>query len=204
MDVVVMVAIVALIVVLAALVVWRVTRRRRHLEQRFGPEYEHTVARSDSRRDAERELSSREQRREALEIRPLGERERSAYTTRWEALQAHFVDAPAVAVRESDELITEVMRARGYPVEDFDQRAADVSVDHPQVVEHYRSAHDVARRQRDGEVSTEDLRRALLDYRRLFDRLVPAGGDGDAAHAGAAEEHTHAPEAHTRDEEVRS
>lgn len=185
MDVVIIVAIVAVVLLAVGLAVFMVVRRRRHLQDRFGPEYDRTVERADSRRDAEEELRSREKRREELDIRPLREEEREDYRSRWDTLQGHFVDAPAVAVRECDELITEVMRARGYPTDDADQRMQDVSVDHPEVVDRYRSAHAVAHRQRDGEVTTEDLRAALLDYRELFDRLVTRGGPSPQGSTGA-------------------
>ncbi|HEX2027967.1 MAG TPA: hypothetical protein VHF25_08215 [Nitriliruptorales bacterium] len=153
------------------------TWRKRRLRRRFGPEYARVVDASDSRRGAWAELREREQRREQFDIRPLRPDERSAFETRWQTVQADFVDAPASAVRRADLLIQEVMRTRGYPVEDFERRAADLSVDHPRVVEHYRAGHVIARR-RLGAVGrgpgndTEELRRAMLHYRELFDELT--------------------------------
>jgi hypothetical protein len=166
--------ILAVVVVLAIIVAVAVVsrRRRQHLQERFGPEYDRIVQDAESRRDAERELQERERHRDELEIRPLSSEERARYVERWEAMQGTFVDAPAVAVRDADLLLQEVMRTRGYPVEDFEERASTISVDHPEVVENYREAHAVAARQDFDDVSTEELRRALLHYRRLFEELT--------------------------------
>lgn len=177
---------VAVVVVLIAAIAWVMTRSRRqraHLKDRFGPEYERTVERAGSRKDAERDLLHREERREELDIRPLERVEREEYLARWEAMQGTFVDAPAVAVREADLLLQDVMRTRGYPVEDFEERAATVSVDHPRVVDHYRAAHRVAERQGAEDVSTEDLRQALLHYRQLFEELTSRSAGGASAEA---------------------
>ena len=161
-------------VVVLALLLWRAreARRRRELQGTFGPEYERTVEEAESKREAEAELRERQERREGLEIRPLAPGARDRYLRAWEQTQARFVDDPAAAVGEADDLIQDVMRERGYPVEDFDQRAADLSVDHPGVVDHYRSAHNIARRHVRGEADTEELRQALVHYRSLFDELL--------------------------------
>jgi len=152
-------------------------RRTRRLRGRFGQEYERVTASADSRREAEAELSAREERRQQLEIRPLSEAARTRYHERWQIVQAGFVDEPRTAVTQADSLIQQVMEERGYPVEDFDQRAADVSVDHPDVVENYREGHRLADASADGDVTTEDLRRAMRHYRALFEELLDAASD---------------------------
>ena len=161
---------IAAVVVLAA-IAWSAysSKRRKGLQDRFGSEYDHTVADAPSRREAESELAEREKRREELEIRPLEPQARDRYASEWHNTQAKFVDDPQAAVGDADRLIQQVMRERGYPVEDFDQRADDLSVDYPEVVENYRNARDLARQ---GE--TEDLRRAMRQQRMLFEQLVGA------------------------------
>jgi hypothetical protein len=126
------------------------------------------------RAKAEADLAQREKRVEKLDIRPLEPGKRREFVSRWEGVQARFVDDPPRAVAFADALLGDVMKARGYPVTDFDQRASDISVDHPVVVEHYHKGHDIALRQERGEASTEDLRQALIHYRALFDNLVGA------------------------------
>jgi len=169
---------VAVVVVLAA-AVWQALARRRtgRLQNRFGPEYDRQVADADSRRAAEAELQAREERRQRLEITPLSRAARDRYLQTWQVVQAQFVDDPRGAVAAADRLIQSVMTERGYPVEDFDQRAADVSVDHPQVVENYREGHRLARASADGSDSTEHLRQAMRHYRALFDELVEPASD---------------------------
>jgi len=170
------------VVVIVAVIVWQGVSRRRtgKLQQQFGPEYDRTVETADSRREAETELQQREERRRELEIRPLPRDARDRYVAGWQSVQAQFVDEPATAVARADELIQSVMAERGYPVEDFEQRAADVSVDHPQVVENYREGHRLAQSSVDGSGSTEDLRQAMRHYRALFDDLVDKDGQGAA------------------------
>jgi FtsZ-interacting cell division protein ZipA len=157
-----------------AVVVWQALARRRtgRLQQRFGPEYDRAVGTTDSKREAEAELQAREERREQLEIRPLSQAARDRYVQSWQSVQAQFVDDPRGAVAQADSLIQSVMADRGYPVDDFEQRAADVSVDHPQVVENYRHGHQLAQASADGSDSTENLRQAMRHYRALFDELV--------------------------------
>jgi hypothetical protein len=168
----VLVAVGALLVV--ALVVWQAlkARRTRTLQERFGPEYGRTMERADGRREAEAELAARAERRDRLDIRPLAPAARERYLEEWRRVQARFVDDPVGAVREADSLIQSVMRERGYPVEDFEQRAADVSVDHPHVVESYRAGHRLA-----GSEDTEDQRQAMVHLRSLFEELVEEPGD---------------------------
>jgi hypothetical protein len=166
--------IVIAVVVAVGFVTWRalIDRRTRALRDRFGPEYDRTVDGSQSKREAEADLAARAERRDALEITPLPPGARERYVSEWQRVQARFVDDPEGAAREADMLIQSVMQDRGYPMDDFDQRAADVSVDHPQVVEAYRGAHRLTRASALGDGTTEDLRRAMQHYRALFDELV--------------------------------
>jgi hypothetical protein len=168
----IVIAVVAVLVVAA--IAWYVVRMRRSraLRESFGPEYERAVEDAPSRREAEAELEQRQKRREALEITPLSATSRERYLRAWESAQARFVDDPEGAVNEADGLIQEVMRERGYPVDDFEQRATDISVDHPDVVENYRAGHAISRKAVHGEAETEDLRQAMVHYRALFEELV--------------------------------
>jgi hypothetical protein len=172
---------VAIIVVLLAVVGWLVYERRQSTELRstFGPEYERTVNDTGDRRAAEDELRERQERVQALEIRPLSAAARDRYAKEWREVQALFVDEPRTSIDAADDLIGRVMQDRGYPVSDFDQRVADVSVQHPNVVEHYRAAHAIAERQDEVGTETEDLRQAMVHYRALFEDLLRS--DGGAA-----------------------
>ena len=167
------------VVVVLAFVLWQALARRRtgRLQKQFGPEYDRAVGGAEDRRLAEAELQAREERRQRLDVRPLSQAARDRYTERWGVTQARFVDDPRGAVAEADSLIQSVMAERGYPVEDFEQRAADVSVDHPQVVENYRQGHRLAQASASGDDSTEDLRQAMRHYRALFDELVEPDAD---------------------------
>jgi hypothetical protein len=175
-----------LIVVVAALVVaavaYKLGRRQRSegLRERFGPEYERTVAERGQRSAAESELSQRERRREQLDITPLSSEARERYATSWRETQTRFVDEPSEAVQQADELVRRVMGERGYPVESFDQQESDISVDHPGVVRDYRAAHGISLANNHGQASTEDLRQAMVHYRSLFDDLLGSGGDSSA------------------------
>ena len=172
----IVIVIVVAILAIAALAWWASTRRRTSdLRERFGPEYDRTVEASDDRRAAEAELAARRERREQLNIRPLDPASRERYAQQWTDTQARFVDQPAASLAMADELVLVVMRERGYPMDDFEQRAADISVDHPQVVDHYRAAHDVSSRVGTDSASTEDMRQALVHYRALFDELLNDG-----------------------------
>lgn len=168
--------IIIIAVVLAVLVVagFFLMRRRRteELQSRFGPEYERALKETGDKSKAETELQRREKRVEKLSIRPVDPAQRERFSAEWQRVQAEFVDNPENSVRDADILLQEVMRTRGYPVENFDQVAADVSVDHPTVVQHFRTAHDIARRHSKGEGNTEDLRNAMINYRALFEELV--------------------------------
>ena len=175
--VVVGVAVIAVVIMAVLLVL--ANRRTASLRDRFGPEYDRTVEATGDKRDAEAELQGRAERRAQLPVRALTQASRERYQQEWRAVQQQFVDDPAGAVSGADRLIQSVMRERGYPVEDFDQRADDLSVDHPDVVENYRQGHRLAMDSNDrGEFGTEDLRQAMWHYRRLFEELVePAGVD---------------------------
>ena len=168
--------IVIVVVALVLLAVFMARRRRSEgLRERFGPEYERTMARAGDRRAAESELAEREHRRKEFTIVPLEPAALDRYQQEWRSTQARFVDDPPGATRDADLLVTRVMQERGYPVDDdFERQAADVSVDHPHVVQNYRVAHDIAVRQQRGEASTEDLRVAMVHYRALFDDLLDA------------------------------
>jgi hypothetical protein len=172
----VVIAVVVVAAVTAA--AWYGMRRRKtaSLRDQFGAEYDRTVGESGSRQ-GESELERRRRRREELDIRPLPAGSRTRYLEEWRMVQARFVDDPSGAVGQADALVSQVMGERGYPMEDFEQRAADVSVDHAEVVGEYRSAHEISTRAADGQAETEDLRRAMVHYRALFDGLLGEGGD---------------------------
>jgi hypothetical protein len=171
----ILIAVVVVLIVAAA--AWGMVKRRKTetLKSQFGPEYDRTVRAADDKKAAEAELAARKQRREGLEIRALSNSARDRYTDQWRNVQAQFVDSPAAAVTSADRLIQSVMNDRGYPVHDFESRAADISVDHPQVVENYRKGHRLAEANADG--STEDLRQAMRHYRALFVELVESDAD---------------------------
>jgi hypothetical protein len=170
------IVIAAAAVLLLVLIAVAVVRRRKttKLRDTFGPEYERTVADAPTKREAEAELKERELRHEEFELQPLSPSAREGYLASWERVQARFVDDPGGAVHDADRLIREVMNDRGYPVEDFDQRAADLSVDYPELVQNYRAAHGISRRNDDGEAETEELRQAVVHYRALFEELLEA------------------------------
>jgi len=166
--------ILAVVIVLVAIGLFFFWQRRRtqNLQEQFGPEYKRAVDQYGDQRKAEAELAAREKRVSKLEIRLLAPADQSRFAEAWKKTQARFVDEPSQAVRDADGLVKEVMQARGYPVGDFDQRVADVSVDHPNVVTNYRAAHDIAARNNSGNATTEDLRQALVHYRLLFEELL--------------------------------
>jgi hypothetical protein len=169
---------IAVVVLLVLVVVAMSARRRRatgRLHDRFGPEYDRVVGEADSRRErraAESDLAERAEQRDRLEIRPLSSGARERYSVRWQETQAHFVDTPAPALEEADALLVQVMEERGYPVEGFDEQAALISVDHPQLVQDYREAHATRDAVRHGNADTEQMRHAMLRYRSLFDELL--------------------------------
>ncbi len=174
---------VILIVAIALILILVRRGRSQRLKSKFGPEYDRTVQQAGSRGKAEKDLETRQKRREGLEIRPLDPGLRERYAREWQQVQADFVDAPSDAVRRADQLVTQVMRERGYPTDNFEQRSSDVSVDHPQVVQDYRAAQKISMANRENKASTEDLRLAMRHYRSLFDDLL---GKGDAQRSEAA------------------
>jgi hypothetical protein len=169
-GIILLIVAVAVIAVLA----WHLARERRskRLRSRFGPEYDHTLRELGSRPRAEEALARREHRVEKIHIRPLSRDQHDRFAEAWHDVQARFVDDPAVAIEEADRLVCDVMRARGYPVADFDRRVEDLSVDHSHVVSNYRAAHEIALQRETGAATTEDLRRAMVYYRDLFDELL--------------------------------
>jgi hypothetical protein len=174
MDTWIWVAIAIVILAVVVAVIWSAlrTRRSHELRERFGPEYDRVAADAPTKREAESELRARAERREQFDIRPLSPEQRERYQAHWTAVQAEFVDDPSDAVIHADSLIQDVMRARGYPVDDFDTRAADLSVDHPDVVENYRAGHGIATAHERGKAGTEELRKAVQHYRALFEKLL--------------------------------
>lgn len=179
---IVVVAIPALIVTVGIV---RNRSRSQRLKQRYGREYERLVSETGNEKAANRELLTRERRREKLDIVPLTPAALSNFTNGWQEVQASFVDNPATAVAAADRLVTEVMRERGYPVDDFDRRAADISVDHPEIVDNYRAAHRVKASEQD-HVSTEQQRDAFVHYRALFEKLLTNAHDDDAGRSQEA------------------
>lgn len=186
-TVIAIVVVAVLLVVLGALAAQAMRRRQsQRLRQEFGPEYDRTVEDAGTRRDAERELAARKQEHDQLELRPLTPAARERYTTSWAQVQSRFVDAPTLALHEGDTLVTQLMAERGYPADGFDQQARMLSVENAEVLDRYRSAHEVELAARSQQAGTEQVRHALIDLRTVFEQLVtesagaPGGGrDGD-------------------------
>ncbi len=163
------------VLVFAGIAIWSLTRKRRtgRLRTQFGgAEYTRAVQEGGSRRKAEALLDGRAERVEALHIQPLAPGDHARFVETWGRVQARFVDGPGGAVTDADQLLGDVMSKRGYPVSNFEQRASDISVDHPLVLDNYRAAHQTTLRQMQGQASTEDLRQAMIHYRTLFEELV--------------------------------
>ena len=171
-----LVLIVVILGIAAAVWIYLKKERTKRLRSRFGPEYNRVVQAEGGSKQAEQVLEERQKRVERLDIKPLSSGERERFAQAWEHEQARFVDQPRAAVEHADRLVADAMRARGYPMGDFEQRAADVSVAHPVVVENYRVAHAIALRDRSEEVSTEELREAMIHYRALFADLLHDDG----------------------------
>ncbi|MER6996405.1 hypothetical protein [Streptomyces sp. NPDC000410] len=167
---------IAVLLILIALGLW-LAMRRRHLKERFGPEYDRTMEAEDSRHAAERDLRSREQRHRKLDIRELPPGARDRYAEEWKGAEEHFVDQPGRSVDDADRLVTQLMRDRGYPTEGYDQMLRDLSVEHGRTLEHYRAAHEVNVRNQDGRATTEELRGAMVHYRALFQELLSGTDD---------------------------
>jgi hypothetical protein len=171
-----LIALVVGAILIIAVFAWLYVRKRRsttaELRQKFGPEYDRAVQQHGSERKAETKLTDREKRVEKLTLRDLDPAEQERFSKQWQEVQSRFVDSPKGAVAEADDLVSSLMTARGYPVSEFDQRAADISVDHPRVVANYRSAHEIALRVGKDVATTEDLRTAMIHYRSLFEELM--------------------------------
>jgi hypothetical protein len=161
------------VILLAAVAAWAFLQRRTNtLRRRFGPEYDRAVGEYGNRLRAEQALEHRAERTEKYHIHSLAREEQQRFMEEWRIAQTRFVDDPALAIRDADRLVGEVMRQRGYPMADFDRRAEDLSVDHPHVIRNYRAAHDIAVADQRGTADTEDLRRGMVHYRELFDELL--------------------------------
>ena len=173
-QLVIVVAVIVIALVVVAAIAFATSRKRRsmRLKQRFGPEYDRVLREEGDPRKAEGVLEFRQKRREKFKVRPLSASDRANFETRWREVQARFVDDPAGAVTVAESLVTDVMQARGYPIGEFEQRAADLSVDYPVIVDNYRAAHSIAVRHGAGQASTEDLRQAMVHYRALFQELL--------------------------------
>ena len=168
----IVIGVVVLALIVAAVWVAVAKRRTTSLREQFGPEYDRALDVSQDRRDAENDLSARRERRAALDIRPLSPSARDRYADAWREVQAGFVDEPIASLVEANRLVLIVMRERGYPMDDFEQRVADISVDHPEVVEHYRAANAISADAADERMTTEDMRQGLVHYRTLFTDLL--------------------------------
>lgn len=183
-DIIAIVIVVIIVAAAAAAIAY--SRRQRQLRRRFGPEYDRLVAEHHSRRKAEAELTGRQRRVRDLNIRPLDQAAQARYTQEWEAVQAHFVDTPGGAVLDAQRLMMTVMNERGYPTEEEDQILADLSVDHANVLDHYRVASSTAQGATGGTAATEDLRQAMIHYRVLFRDLVGVSSESDDPGIAAA------------------
>jgi FtsZ-interacting cell division protein ZipA len=182
MDTWVWIVIAAVVVIVVLAVIWSATRAKRakrtdELKGTFGREYDRTVEQTGDQRAAERELRERQKQHDELELKPLSAEAREGYVRRWQSTQTRFVDDPRGAVAEADALVQEVMKERGYPTDDFDRRVADISVDHPDLVEKYRTAHGIAVSSEQGDASTEDMRHSVRHYRALFAVLLETDDD---------------------------
>ena len=175
------IVIAAVVVIVILAIVWNAMRakRSRGLQDTFGRKYDRTVDQTGDRRAAERELRDRQKQHEQLDIRPLSPESHDRYVRQWQSTQTRFVDDPKGAVAEADQLVQQVMQERGYPTKDFDRRVADISIDHPNLVEKYRTADGIARASERGEASTEDMRHSVRHYRALFSELLDTGDDSD-------------------------
>ena len=184
-DAWVWIVVIAAVVIVVALIAWAATRKRKtdELRERFGPEYDRALSRDGGRREGESELRERVECHDALDIQPLSPDAAARYRQEWRDVQARFVDAPDESLRRADGLITEVMQRRGYPMSDFEQRSADLSVEHAQTVQDYRAAHAISMQASQGQASTEDQRQGMVHYRALFDDMVGAGAETDGAAA---------------------
>jgi hypothetical protein len=170
----IIIAVVVIVVIMGAIMAPRFARRRKSqkFQNKYGPEYDRTVESAGNEKKAQAELNGRQKHVDTLNIRPLSVSERERYQSEWTIIQAKFVDQPGQATVEADHLIMEVMKVRAYPVSDFDQRAADISVNYPNLVSNYRAAREIAIKNEKHTATTEELRQAVIHYRSLFDELL--------------------------------
>jgi hypothetical protein len=194
-NITLIIVIVVAVVLIAAIAIigYRMAQQRRtgQLRQQYGPEYDRAIDQADTQREAESELRTRSKRHEQLELRTLDSSEREDFARRWSDVQGQFVDDPSDAVRNANLLVVEVMSARGYPVEDFDQQAADLSVQYPELTQRYREARSIARENDNGNANTEDLRQAVTSYRSLIQALLADEGDRTRQHDTQDEDANH-------------
>jgi len=171
-DAIIMIVL-AVVAIVAVVGIWAYTRRKRsdRLRTHFGPEYERAVSDFGDKSRAEKDLAERQKRVSTLNIRPLTAEERSRFSEQWQAVQGHFVDDPRAALFDADRLVTEVLKVRGYPVDDFDERFGDISAAYPNVAGSYRQACEIVARQGRETLTTEDMRKAMVLYRNLFEEL---------------------------------
>jgi hypothetical protein len=182
----VLIAIIVAAIVMVALGFWLIQRQRRRseLKGRFGLEYDRTIKTAETRGEGEKQLVEREKRVEHFQLKTLERQESQRFSDEWRSAQGHFVDDPSGAIKEADGLVQQVMSARGYPITNFEQQAADISVDHPEVVSNYRAAHTIAEKNQNDGSSTEDLRQAMVYYRSLFDELLGAPATAQQSNGG--------------------
>lgn len=185
--IVIVVAVVIVVVIGFVASVQARRKRSRRLREQFGPEYDRAVERTDDRRQAEANLRGREKRHQ--EPRPLDPEQRHEFQERWTRVQHEFVDDPGSAINDADRLLIEVMAARGYSTDTFEQRAEDLSVEHPTLTQRYREAHRISRSYEHGGARTEDLRHAVTSYRSLVDALLNENSAGDGAERQAQHRH---------------
>jgi hypothetical protein len=172
---VIVVVVAVLVVLVLVAIAAKVFMQRKRLRDRFGPEYDRTVAERDNRLAAEKELSAREKKHTEFELKPLSSTAADSYSRHWAALQEQFVNSPEDAVKGADRLVTDLMAERGYPTEGYEAQLSVLSVEHGKTLEHYRKAHDITESQELGEADTEDLRNAMVHYRTLFEDLLHTG-----------------------------
>ena len=171
----VLIAIIVAVIVVVGLAFWFIQQRRRtELKGRFGLEYDRTIKTAETRGQGEKQLAEREKRVEKFQLKTLEPKETQRFSAEWISAQGHFVDEPSSAIKEADGLVQQIMSARGYPITNFEQQAADISVDHPEVISNYRAAHTIAEKNQTDGSSTEDLRQAMVYYRSLFEELLGA------------------------------
>lgn len=194
----IIIIIVVVVVVIGVIAGGALAQRRKRLQRKYGPEYDRVASQQNSKMRADAELAEREKRVRGLDIRPLSEQSRRGYQADWVAVQERFVDAPREAVTEAYALVTTVMKEQGYPAEDYDQVADDLSVQHAQMLPHFRAAHEISLSAADGSADTEELRRAVIYYRDLFTDLL---GD-PAVQAGNGRAVLSQPAATSEDPEV--